>query len=366
MSEKTLITFDKAIEVASQYSTKHLLLGNGFSIACDPSIFTYDSLFNEADFSNNIEIKKVFDNLRTTDFELVIDALQKSSLVLPAYITDEDGLCEKLNSDAYKIKELLINTIASRHPANPSEISEETYDHCRLFLSHFIKKENKGRIYTLNYDLLLYWTLMHELDDKNSNNKFSDGFGRDSWKEDGEIQYSDELTWQGKSSYQNIHYIHGGLHLYDKGDDIQKFSWIDTGQSLIEQSRTALEDNKFPLFITEGDHEKKMEKIHHSAFLYTSFKSFEDVANAGMAGKGNTCLFTYGVSFSQNDKHIFNKIAKGKIKHLFVSIYGDMQSEDNQRIFSLAEALKEQRDKYPLKITYYSAESANVWGKSSN
>jgi hypothetical protein len=338
------------------------LLGNGFSIACDSSIFTYNSLFNEADFSSNDEIKKAFDNLGTTDFELVIDALQKSSLVLPAYKGDEDVLCDKMNKDAHKIKELLINTIASRHPAYPSEISEEAYGHCRKFLSHFIKKDNKGRVYTLNYDLLLYWTLMHEIDDKESESQFSDGFGRDSWKDGGEIHFSDELIWQGKSSYQNIHYLHGGLHLYDKGGEIQKFSWVDTGQSLIDQSRAALEDNKFPLFVTEGDYEKKMEKIHHSAFLYTSFKSFEDIANAGRYKPGNTCLFTYGVSFSQNDKHIFNKIAKGKIKHLFVSIYGDINSEDNQRIVALAEALKEKRDKYPLKITYYSAESANVWG----
>lgn len=364
MSEIQLKTFSEALKIAENYSTKHLLLGNGFSIACDPSIFTYNSLFNEADFTNNPELKGAFEKLGTTDFELVIEALQKASIVLPAYSNELSELCVKLNIDAQKIKELLINTVATRHPAYPSQISEESYEHCRKFLKHFIVKGNNGRVYTLNYDLLLYWTLMHELEDKESETQFSDGFGRDSWRDGGETYYSEELTWQGKSDYQNIHYLHGGLHLYDKGGEIQKFSWVDTGESLIEQSRKALSENKFPLFVTEGDYEKKMEKINHSAFLYTSYKSFEDVANAGKYGNGNTCLFTYGVSFSQNDKHIFNRIAQGKIKHLFVSMYGDTQSSFNQTIISQAELLKSQRDKFPLQITYYCAESANVWGNT--
>lgn len=358
-----LITFEQAIEKANSFSKKHLLLGNGFSIACDSSIFTYDSLFKEADFESNPEIKSAFDSLETTDFEVVIDTLQKSSLVIPAYSQDNDELCTKLNADAQRIKELLLNTIARRHPETPNEISEEAYDCCRKFLSHFIKKDNKGgRVYTLNYDLLLYWTLMHELEDRDSESSFSDGFGRDSWMDGNGKHYSEELIWQGKSSSQNIHYLHGGLHLYDKGSEIQKFSWVDTGQSLIDQSRQALKVDKFPMFVTEGNHEKKMEKINHSAFLYTSFKSFEDVANAGQFKPGNTCLFTYGVSFGQNDKHIFNRIAHGKIKHLFVSIYGDINSKENQKIVAQAELLKEQREKHLLEITYYCAESAQVWG----
>jgi hypothetical protein len=72
-----IITFNEAIQKSNSYTTRHLLLGNGFSIACVPSIFTYNSLFEEADFSSNPEIEKAFKNLSTTDFELVINALEK-------------------------------------------------------------------------------------------------------------------------------------------------------------------------------------------------------------------------------------------------------------------------------------------------
>jgi hypothetical protein len=357
-----VLTFEKALKRAESCTTKHLLLGNGFSIACNPTIFTYNSLYKEANFTSHPNIKKTFERLGTTDFELVIDALEKSSNVLPAYYQKSTSICTKMADDAITIKELLISTISSRHPANPSVIPEERYDKCRRFLSHFIHKSNGGRIYTLNYDLLLYWTLMHELDDEESESKFSDGFGRESWIENGVPQFSEELTWQGKSSYQNIHYLHGGLHLYDLGSQLQKFSWTDTGTCLIDQSRKALQEGKFPLFVTEGDNQKKMEKINHNSYLFTSFRSFEDMANSGKSkNPGNTCLFTYGVSFSDNDKHIFNRIAHGRIKQLYISIFGDSKSGTNKTIFAKAEAMKSQRDKFPLEIHYFDAASAEVW-----
>lgn len=359
----SLITFQEALAKAQGCTTKHLLLGNGFSIACVPTIFTYRSLFDEADFSSYPEIRLAFQLLDTTDFELVIHALEKAATVVPAYDNNSQELLAKMKTDALAIKDLLISTIASRHPAYPSEITEDSYSLCRTFLSHFIHKDNKGRIYSLNYDLLLYWTLMHELDDKQSVSQFSDGFGRDSWFENGESYASDILTWQGKSSSQNIHYLHGALHLYDKGDALQKFSWNDKGLSLIDQSRQAMIEGKFPLFVTEGDNFKKMEKINHNPYLFNSYKSFEDMSNAGIGKVGNTCLFTYGVSFSDNDKHIFNKIAGGRIKQMYVGIYGDINSLANRSIVALAEALKGHRSQHSLEIIYYCARSANVWNK---
>ncbi len=105
-----------------------------------------------------------------------------------------------------------------------------------------------------------------------------------------------------------------------------------------------------------------MEKITHSAYLFNSYRSFEVVTNGGLGRPGNTCLFTYGVSFSKNDDHILYRIAQGKIKHLFVSIYGDPYSDENRQIISKVEAMKSQRKEYPLQVTFYDAQSAAVWG----
>jgi hypothetical protein len=46
-----ILAFEAAIEEAQRYSKRHLLLGNGFSIALRPNIFQYGKLYEQADFS---------------------------------------------------------------------------------------------------------------------------------------------------------------------------------------------------------------------------------------------------------------------------------------------------------------------------
>ena len=76
-----VITFQEAIKKADTYNTKHLLLGNGFSIACVPSIFTYNSLFEEADFSIYPEIEKAF-SLTRARVNQIIKPLIDAGLVI--------------------------------------------------------------------------------------------------------------------------------------------------------------------------------------------------------------------------------------------------------------------------------------------
>lgn len=60
---------------------------------------------------------------------------------------------------------LLVQAIAGRHPERPSDITEDQYKACRAFLAHFVgesREKHKGQVYTLNYDLLLYWTLLYD------------------------------------------------------------------------------------------------------------------------------------------------------------------------------------------------------------
>ncbi len=360
-----LITFQEAIQESQHYNKRHLLLGNGFSIACIPTIFSYNSLYEETNLTDNAEIKKAFEQLHTTDFELVIEALEKAARVLPAYQNGSTEIPLKMHSDAQKLKELLIETIASRHPHYPAEIEEEKFKACRKFLSYFVENNlpNKGYIFSLNYDLLLYWTLMHDIEGENIELLHNDGFNRDVAMESGVPHVSEYLTWQGKGSGQNIHYLHGALHIFDTGHQIEKYTWTDTGIRLIEQCRQALNEDKFPLFVSEGDYEKKLEKITHSPYLFSSYESFEAVVNGGRYNtSGNTCMFTYGLSFGDNDRHILNIFANGKLKHLFVGIYGSLSSSDNTEIIRKIELLKARRVDYPINISYYDSSSAEVWG----
>jgi hypothetical protein len=358
-----LLSFDNAMAKAAGYNKKNLLLGNGFSIACVPSIFTYSSLYKQADFSKMPEVKEVFRNLKTQDFEEVIHALEYAALVLPSYKNNLPRTVAKLKKHAKKIKEILIQTIAKNHPERPSSIDDSKYRACIKFLNNFLG--NDGVIYTLNYDLLLYWTLMFGLNEKLLNVMPNDGFGKDVELNDAGIliSVSDYVIWQGDSNAhgQNIHYLHGALHVFERDAEIEKFTWINTGKPLIEQTREALEDNRFPLFVAEGDSTKKLTRITHSSYLYHSYKSFSQRMKTGDK-KSTACLFTYGVSFSANDEHIIKKIAAGKINHLFVSIYGNPDSEANKKIIQAAESIKRKRNNQNFAISYYDAESAKVWG----
>ena len=155
-----ITSFSEALTDSNKFTKRHLLLGNGFSIACRPTIFTYGSLFEEADFSTSPHLKNVFRALKSTDFEKVIRTLENASAILPHYSEELKGISNQMQEDAAKLKDLLIHTVANNHPEIPNQLTDEEFNLCRKFLSNFIGELNGGKIYTLNYDLLLYWTCL--------------------------------------------------------------------------------------------------------------------------------------------------------------------------------------------------------------
>lgn len=157
-----ILSFDQALRKSESYGKKHLLLGNGFSIACKPDIFAYGSLFEEAKKTMSAELAAIFAAMGTQDFEEVIRALQHAAVIVGVYRPKFATTKRMLLSDAEKLKTDLIQAVAGRHPARPNDISDEHYTACRQFLSNFVGQGAGGKIYTMNYDLLLYWALMHE------------------------------------------------------------------------------------------------------------------------------------------------------------------------------------------------------------
>lgn len=125
----TVLTFQAAIEESARYSKRHLLLGNGFSIALRPNIFAYGKLYEQADFSKlSPTAKTAFVALGTQDFERVIKALRDAKKILAAYGGASQAVLDTLQSDADGLRELLVQTIAASHPAWPGEISDAEYD----------------------------------------------------------------------------------------------------------------------------------------------------------------------------------------------------------------------------------------------
>ena len=169
----------------------NLLIGNGFSISYSPSIFSYNALSSFINSSDDSELKTLFSVINTSNFEQIMRELDLFAKILKAFYDSLD-IIKKLNALSEKLKKLLIEAVETSHLENVFSISQNKLDSCANFLNFFT--ESKGKIFSTNYDLLLYWVLM-----RSGNKNCIDGFGRD--KEDGqefvpaeEADYS-ELRW---------------------------------------------------------------------------------------------------------------------------------------------------------------------------
>ncbi len=341
----TAITFSSAL--AKSPEKRHLLLGNGFSIALKPDIFSYSSLYDSADFSKVRHAEAIFDALNTRDFEAVIRVLVAASLLLKAYKDAPPSLIAQLKADADALKNILVSAIAENHPDRPYDVQPEQYAACRTFLANF------SHLYTLNYDVLLYWALMQdEVDERDLTP--DDGFRHP--EDDPAAPY---VSWQEAHS-PTVHYLHGALHLFDAGAEITKYTWSKTDIPLLKQIRAALDEDRYPLFVSEGESRSKLEKINHNAYLHKAYRSFTSICD-----QRDAAIFIYGHSLADNDDHILKRIARGKISDLFVSLYGDPASDSNQLIVKKASEIaayrSAKRARFPLRVHFYDAASAKVW-----
>jgi hypothetical protein len=363
-----MIPFDQALG-ATEDCKRYLLLGNGFSISLFPKCFSYASLFREAKdqglFVATPELQEAFDLLTTTDFEFVMKSLKAAGLLGALY--EYDG--GKMAAHADLLKEVLVQAIAGRHPARPSEVTEGQFSASRAFLRHFIgldrEKKYRGRVFSLNYDLLLYWTVLHDEIDWDGQNVMErhnpdlhhdDGFRapEDNW----DAEY---VAWEqfSASHEQSITFLHGALHLYERGPELAKLCWERAGNKpLMDQIRAALDEDKYPLFVSEGTTDFKLARINRSAYLSKALRSFATCCTTKSAA-----LFVIGHSLDDNDDHVLKRIRNGKIGQVFISIFGDPDNDANKRLFAKAETWVGARPEFaPLQIDFIDAESLKIWG----
>ena len=343
MSAIKLLNFDQALAHSEKVSTRHLLLGNGFSIACRPNIFVYGKLFERANFTKlSPAAHKAFGALGTEDFEKVIKALRDSARLVLLYKGVDLSTASAMAKDADDLKQVLVQTIADSHPARPGDILESEYACCRAFLAHF------KTIYTMNYDLLLYWVQMHTEEMKSPES--DDGFRKS--EDDLDAGY---VVWEpGQSHDQNMWFLHGALHVFDTGTEVQKYTWVNTGIPLIDQIRDALSRGYFPLFVAEGTSAEKLARIRHSDYLAKAYRSFTEIGGA---------LFVLGHSLATNDEHYLKRIERGKVRYLYVGLHGSPTTTSNQAIISRASAMASVRSAgRPLDVLFYDSATAHVWG----
>jgi Domain of unknown function (DUF4917) len=354
-----LLSFDDVLQKSKSLKL-HLVLGNGFSIAKFPKIFTYDALFSRAKFTDHERLKRVFEKLRSHDFEAVMRHLLMLVQTGEEYGFDAAAVGE-VKKDIEALKQVLIQTICDNHPDGPNDIDDASYTKCFALLRNFLGRD-RSHIYTLNYDLLLYWCIARiGLSDKTFAKIINDGFSNPA--NEAEAEY---VSWQGEGQafFSNIRYPHGALHIFDAGDDIQKITFSRTNERLIDQTRRALDKGFFPLFVSEGTSKEKIEKIKHNAYLYVCYQQFcGDVKGLvkEINGEPDTAMVIYGHSLNGVDDHFWSKLMRGKIKDVYVSVYGGLESESGLAIQQNVQRLNKAFPATDVIFHFFDAASVDLW-----
>jgi hypothetical protein len=325
----------------------HLLLGNGFSVAYDPAIFSYNALHNFVAQLNEGDLSKALEVIETRNFEVIMQYLDHFSALITAFSGDT-ALKRRVDAASAKLKTSLIDAVKSLHPEHVFTMLEEQSNTCAAFLKKFLG--TGGNIYSTNYDLLLYWVLM-----RNSGAvEHIDGCGRELENDTGEFMESEdqiwsELIWGKYRAKQNVFYLHGALQFFDGGVVIVKEEY-DSYNYLLQKIGARMEKGEYPIFVTAGDGQQKLRHITHNQYLTSCYDSL-------CKAKGS--LVTFGFGFGAYDEHIIdavNRAAKQKAPDKLWSVYiGVYSAEDKEHIEQIA-------GKFRCKVHVYDAKTANVWG----
>lgn len=306
----------------------HLLTGNGFSMAYDHKIFSYNALANFVENAGDPTVSVLFEALKTKNFELIMEQLTTFSLLLKA-LDAEKGLQDKVAQAHEKLKKSLLDAVKELHPEHVFKIDVLSIQKCAQFLNRFMR--SGGHIFSTNYDLLLYWVLMRaELEGA------IDGFGRELLNplevasKTEEADFS-ELRWGPHRENQNIHHLHGTLPIFDSRTEIIKERYSDEGY-LLENIGRRLDRGHYPIFVTAGKAADKLDLILHNRYLTHCYDQL-----CGIDGS----LITYGFGFGEYDDHLIDALNKAhhaqhknppKLWSIYIGVFSDVDRQHIQNI----------------------------------
>ena len=214
-------------------------------------------------------------------------------------------VCDALRLDATLIEEryesiqrALFEAVSMVHPHWRDE-DATIYRKVRAAL------RNYDYVYSVNYDLIVYWAIMTE-----------EGSGFKDYFFSREFDLADTEIWPGQVT--KVLYLHGGVHLAKAPSGATNKRRAPEGMNLIESLETMSDDGLVPLFVTEGDYRNKLSSIHRSDYLSFAYQQFAQHSGA---------LVIFGNSLGGQDQHLVDAIRRWDDRRIGVSVYPSAPEE---------------------------------------
>jgi hypothetical protein len=271
-----------------------ILIGNGASRAIS-SKFAYQSLYEIACSENlghalSEEEQAIFDLLNTRNFEQVLSILATGMFVNAHFKLS----FEQIDSAYERIRLALVHAVRSVHILR-ADVADSTLDTIRDCLRRY------DFVYSTNYDLLLYWSIMRD----------PAGF-TDYFFSGAKFDPSNSDVWYNPT---RIHYLHGALHLYvnQMRDTFKRLSG-DSGNLLEAFGEPLMHDESaVPLFVSEGTSRDKLRSILNSTYLSYVYSLF---------ARHSGSLLIFGQALDkQYDGHLIDAIRRSSNRTLGIAIY---------------------------------------------
>ena len=297
---------DKLIDVRNILENRlPLLIGNGFSIDISEK-FEYESLMNLVKYENlTSSLRKLLDSSNEMNIEDILKMVEISRDVM-------NCMGKECVDFQPLINEIKINFIKVITDIQPSKEYYEGRINGNVKRLEILKKFSK--VFTTNYDLSLYYIVSKE-----SNSSFIDYFGKS--------DFPVLLTFNSQNHIDPnkipVYYLHGNLMIFRVVVDGVYTSKVryKNGSTILRQIVTRINENDFPVIVTEGLSTQKTNKINSNDYLKYCWKSLKDLKEDE--------IVVYGHSLSDSDQHIVELIDK-KFKTVYYGIYNN--SRQNQQI----------------------------------
>ena len=236
------------------------------------------------------------------------------------------GALDKFSND---LRNQFITTIKDNHISTIENSA-------KISAFNFIKPYNY--IFTLNYDLLLYWVTSLDWA------AFSDGFGR----------ADDGLLFNHNFGAKPFYFLHGALHLFCVKWNAKKIAYYNN--NLLLQIENKIRLNEFPICVTAGTADEKLEMIKGNYYLSRCFDALCSLHDYN--------LVIFGTRLKDNDEHIREAILQSGIKNIFFSVSNNSWMQAKQDL----NAFIQNANTKGKNVFFYNYDDPkfDVWGNKNN